>query len=158
MPLFMDGARLGYGLTAAGTDVTLPDLAHHRRRVLHRRHQGRRAVRRGRRLHQGQYAEAFSRRSSSTAHCWPRLAGPGFSSARCSPMTCTCASQPTRAGRRDRIREALRERGYTLTFEAPTNQVFIMDHPTIERLQAHVRMGFMEKADNEHTVMRLCTN
>ena len=27
MPLFVDGARLGYGLTAAGTDVTLPDLA-----------------------------------------------------------------------------------------------------------------------------------
>ena len=59
----------------------------------------------------------------------------------------------------DRIREALRERGYTLTFEAPTNQVFVtLDHPTIERLQAHVRMGFMEKADNEHTVMRLCTS
>mgnify|MGYP000065433265 CR=1 FL=1 len=57
------------------------------------------------------------------------------------------------------IREALRERGYTLTFEAPTNQVFVtLDHPTIERLQAHVRMGFMEKADNEHTVMRLCTS
>ena len=55
--------------------------------------------------------------------------------------------------------EALRERGYTLTFEAPTNQVFVtLDHPTIERLQAHVRMGFMEKADNEHTVMRLCTS
>ena len=57
------------------------------------------------------------------------------------------------------VLEALRERGYTLTFEAPTNQVFVtLDHPTIERLQAHVRMGFMEKADNEHTVMRLCTS
>ena len=27
MPLFLDGARLGYGLMAKGTDVTLPDLA-----------------------------------------------------------------------------------------------------------------------------------
>ena len=27
MPLFVDGARLGYGLAADGTDVTLPDLA-----------------------------------------------------------------------------------------------------------------------------------
>lgn len=27
MPLFVDGARLGYGLAAEGTDVTLPDLA-----------------------------------------------------------------------------------------------------------------------------------
>ena len=28
MPLFMDGARLGYGLAAEGTDVTLADVAH----------------------------------------------------------------------------------------------------------------------------------
>ena len=27
MPLFLDGARLGYGLMAEGTDVTLPDIA-----------------------------------------------------------------------------------------------------------------------------------
>ena len=27
LPLMLDGARLGYGLTAAGTDVTLPDVA-----------------------------------------------------------------------------------------------------------------------------------
>ena len=27
LPLFLDGARLGYGLAADGTDVTLPDLA-----------------------------------------------------------------------------------------------------------------------------------
>ena len=27
MPLFVDGARLGYGLAADDTDVTLPDLA-----------------------------------------------------------------------------------------------------------------------------------
>ena len=27
MPLFMDGARLGYGLMAKGTDVTLQDIA-----------------------------------------------------------------------------------------------------------------------------------
>ena len=28
MPLYMDGARLAYGLTAPGTDVTLQDIAH----------------------------------------------------------------------------------------------------------------------------------
>lgn len=27
LPLFLDGARLGYGLTAEGTDLTLPDIA-----------------------------------------------------------------------------------------------------------------------------------
>ena len=29
MPLYVDGARLGYGLTATGTDIDLPFLAHH---------------------------------------------------------------------------------------------------------------------------------
>ena len=57
-----------------------------------------------------------------------------------------------------RIRTVLRERGYTLTMETPTNQIFItMDNETIARLQEHVRLGFMEKADDTHTVMRICT-
>ena len=50
MPLFLDGARLGYGLTA-DTDVTLQD-----RRVLHRRNQVRRALRRSRCVHARKYA------------------------------------------------------------------------------------------------------
>lgn len=28
LPLYLDGARLGYGLAAEGTDITLPDVAH----------------------------------------------------------------------------------------------------------------------------------
>ncbi len=47
MPLFMDGARLGYGLMAKGTDVTLQDIAR-LTDVFYMRHQGGRAVRRGR--------------------------------------------------------------------------------------------------------------
>ena len=59
----------------------------------------------------------------------------------------------------DRIREVLVERGYTLTFDAPTNQIFItLDNETSERLQRSVRLGFMEKADDTHTVMRICTS
>lgn len=51
------------------------------------------------------------------------------------------------------------ERGYVLTFDAPTNQIFItLDNETSERLQRHVRLGFMEKADGTHTVMRICTS
>ncbi len=59
----------------------------------------------------------------------------------------------------DRIREALRVKGYTLTFEAPTNQIFVtMDQPTIDRLEREVKLGFTEKADDTHTVMRICTS
>ena len=59
----------------------------------------------------------------------------------------------------DRIREALRAKGYTLTFEAPTNQIFVtMDQPTIDRLEREIKLGFTEKADDTHTVMRICTS
>ncbi len=59
----------------------------------------------------------------------------------------------------DRIRRVLVERGYTLTFDAPTNQIFItLDNETSQRLQRDVRLGFMEKADDTHTVMRICTS
>ena len=59
----------------------------------------------------------------------------------------------------DRIRKVLVERGYTLTFDAPTNQIFVtLDNETSERLQRDVRLGFTEKADDAHTVMRICTS
>ena len=34
IPLFLDGARLGYGLAAHGTDVTLKDIAADRKSVV----------------------------------------------------------------------------------------------------------------------------
>ena len=59
----------------------------------------------------------------------------------------------------DRIRKVLVERGYTLTFDAPTNQIFVtLDNEISERLQRDVRLGFTEKADDTHTVMRICTS
>ena len=59
----------------------------------------------------------------------------------------------------DRIREALADKGYQLAFEAPTNQIFVvLDQPTRKRLEAQVKLGFTEKADDDHTVMRICTS
>ena len=59
----------------------------------------------------------------------------------------------------ERLRKVLVERGYTLTFDAPTNQIFVtLDNEISERLQRDVRLGFTEKADDTHTVMRICTS
>ena len=72
-------------------------------------------------------------------------------------MYCRIARRANDAA--DRIRDVLVKRGYTLTFNAPTNQIFItLDNETSERLQSSVRLGFMEKADGTHTVMRICTS
>ena len=75
IPLYLDGARLAYGLAAPDTDVTLADIA--------------------------RLADAFyiggtkcgalcgEATPSSTAPCWPRGVCSACSSTRCSPITCT---------------------------------------------------------------------
>ena len=159
IPLYVDGARLGYGLAADGNDITLPYLARHcdafyiggtKVGALF----GEAVV-----FTKGNTPKHFltqiKQHGALLAKGW--LLGLQFGTLFTDDLYLRIAANANRQA--DRIREALRERGYTLTFEAPTNQVFVtLDHPTIERLQAHVRMGFMEKADNEHTVMRLCTS
>ena len=57
------------------------------------------------------------------------------------------------------IRKALKERGYKLAFDAPTNQVFILlENSRMEALGKQVEFGFWEQADENHTVIRLATS
>lgn len=59
----------------------------------------------------------------------------------------------------DRIRAALREKGYRLFCENPTNQIFVvLENKKIKELERQVAMGFTEKFDDTHTVMRICTS
>ena len=135
MPLFIDGARLGYALTATGNDVTLEDIA----RIADVFYIGGTKV-------GAMFGEAKG---------W--LLGVQFDTLFTDDLYCRIARHANDAA--DRIREVLVERGYTLTFDAPTNQIFItLDNATSERLQRNVRLGFMEKADDTHTVMRICTS
>lgn len=58
----------------------------------------------------------------------------------------------------DRIRAALVEKGYQLFCSNPTNQIFlVLENEQIKWLEEHVALGFMEKFDDAHTVMRICT-
>ncbi|MBQ9662055.1 MAG: low specificity L-threonine aldolase [Oscillospiraceae bacterium] len=59
----------------------------------------------------------------------------------------------------ERIRQALRDKGYTLAFDAPTNQIFVLlDQAKLEELSAKVEMSFWDKPDAEHTTMRFVTS
>ncbi len=59
----------------------------------------------------------------------------------------------------DRIRAALRQKGYIQPFDAPTNQIFItLTQKKLEELSEKVVMSFWEKPDAEHTVMRFVTS
>ena len=159
MPLFVDGARLGYGLTATGCDLTLPDLA----RICDVFYIGGTKV-----------GALFGEAVVFTKNNTPRrfltrikqhgallakgfALGAQFDALFTDDLYLRIARNANTAA--DRIREALVAKGYTLTFDTPTNQIFVtLDQPAIERLSKDVRLGFTEKADDAHTVMRICTS
>lgn len=59
----------------------------------------------------------------------------------------------------DRIRQLLIQKGYTLCFDSPTNQVFcIIENTEMEQLAEKVEFGFWEKYDDSHTIIRFATS
>lgn len=59
----------------------------------------------------------------------------------------------------DRIRQMLIQKGYTLCFDSPTNQVFcIIENIEMEQLAEKVEFGFWEKYDDSHTIIRFATS
>ena len=59
----------------------------------------------------------------------------------------------------DRIREALKQKGYELAFGSPTNQVFILMSPEdAGTLSEKVEMSFMEQRDDGRVLMRIATS
>lgn len=59
----------------------------------------------------------------------------------------------------DQIRAALSEYGYQTYFQSPTNQIFVLlDDGRMASLEKRVEFSFWEKADADHTVIRLVTS
>ena len=59
----------------------------------------------------------------------------------------------------DRIRAYLKENGFTLSVDSPTNQVFFTaENDYIRKLADKVEYGFMEKVDEDHSMIRFCTS
>lgn len=58
-----------------------------------------------------------------------------------------------------KIQDALVAAGFKLYFKSPTNQVFfVIENSKLESLAKKVMYGFMEKYDENHTVIRFCTS
>ena len=125
MPLFVDGARMAYGLTSPANDLSLQDyaalcdvfyLGGTKCGALF----GEAVV-----FTKGNTPKHFltqiKQHGALLAKGW--LLGLQFGTLFTDDLYLRIAANANRQA--DRIREALRERGYTLTFEAPTNQVFV---------------------------------
>ena len=187
VPLYVDGARLAYALACPQNDVTLPDLARlcdafyiggtkcgalFGEAVVLPRHdfiphfftlikQNGALLAKGR-IAGIQFETLFTEVSAGSG----KVSAEGVSAAVSSGETSseeTCllyemVGQNAIAAA-DRIRAALVQKGYEISFECPTNQLFItVDDTQKERLEALLELSFWEKLPDGRTVLRICTS
>ena len=159
IPLFLDGARLGYGLAATGTDVTLRDIA----ALTDVFYIGGTKVGAlcGEAVvfpHGGMPAHFLTVvKQHGALLAKGRLLGIQFDTLFTEGLYEKISRNAIETA--DRIRAALREKGYRLFCENPTNQIFVvLENAQIKELEQQVAMGFTEKFDDTHTVMRICTS
>ena len=136
MPLFLDGARLGYGLTA-DTDVTLADIA----KLTDVFYIGgtKCVKRRGAMIAKGRL-NALQFDALFTDGLYEKICAPAVKLA-------------------IKLRDGLKAKGYRFALESPTNQQFIIvENSRLPELQSKVVYSFIEKYDAEHTVIRLATS
>lgn len=159
IPLYLDGARLGYGLAAEETDVTLKDVAEYcdvfyiggtKVGVLC----GEAVVftKENMPLH---FMTMVKQRGALLAK--GRLLGIQFDAL----FTDDLYSEISRNAivTADRLKQVLKEKGYEFYIDSPTNQIFvILENEKMERLKQNVVFSFWEKKDEDHTVVRFATS
>ena len=158
MPLFVDGARLGYGLTAAGTDVTLPDLA----RIADVFYIGGTKV-------GALFGEAVVFPHGAPAHFMTMVKQQGALLAKGRLMgiqfdVLFTDDLYTRISRNaietaNTLKKGLAAKGYRFFMDSPTNQLFVvLENTQLAALEGKAKFGFWEKFDDSHTVVRIATS
>lgn len=158
LPLFLDGARLGYGLVSPGTDVTLQDIA----RLTTVFYIGGTKV-------GALCGEAVVFPKKAPAHFFTmikqqgallakgRLLGVQFDTLFTDDLYRSISRSAIQAA--ERLRAILREKGYRFFMETTTNQIFvILENEQMERIGERVKFSFWEKYDERHTVVRFATS
>ena len=159
LPLFLDGARLGYGLMSEGTDVTLPLIAAYTdvfyiggtkvgalcgEAVVFPRHNA-----------PPRFLTHVKQHGAMVAK--GRLLGVQFDALFTDGLYFDISRHAIQMAKK--LKEGFARRGYAFHLNSPTNQQFIiLDNREMERLAAQVRFSFWEKADEGHSVVRFATS
>lgn len=160
IPLYLDGARMGYGLAAKNTDVTLPVIA-----------QNCDLFYIGGTKVGAFFGEALvvtnpallphfftviKQRGALLAKGW--LLGVQFDTLFTDGLYEKIAAHAIRLA--EKLRKGFAEKGCKFYIDSPTNQQFlIVEDEQLERLrQADISFSFWEKYDETHTVVRFCTS
>lgn len=158
IPLFVDGARLGYGMAAAKSDVGLEDLAE----ITDIFYIG--GTKQGALFGEAvvianmKYAKDFrymmKQRGGLLAK--GRLLGLQFEVLFEDGAYYKLANQAVRLA--EQIGEGFKAKGYEMFVDSPTNQQFpILPNTEIERLKEKFGFSFWEKVDEERSAVRFCT-
>lgn len=158
MSLFLDGARLGYGLMSAQSDLTLPDIA----RLCDVFYIGGTKVgalcgeavvftRKNKPVH---FITSVKKRGALLAK--GRLLGVQFDALFTDELYFEISKYVLSMA--DRLKMIFHEAGLDFYLESPTNQQFIIvQNERMHALEKEVKFSFWEKYDDDHTVIRFVT-
>lgn len=159
IPLFMDGARLGYGLASLSTDVTVRDIAE-RCDVFYIG---------GTKVGALCGEAVVFTKQNMPAHfdnlvkkhgallAKGRLLGIQFDTLFTDDLYFKISKNAI--DRAEELKAAFKEKGYRFFLESPTNQQFvILENGKLVELQKSLKFSFWEKYDETHTVVRFATS
>lgn len=159
IPLYMDGARLGYGLMSRNTDVKLTDIA----RLCDVFYIGGTKV--GAMCGEAvvftknnapkQFMTIIKQKGALLAK--GRVLGVQFDTLFTDNLYFEISRHAIDLA--ERLKEILLNKGYALYIDSPTNQQFvIIEDARLKKLKETVAVSFWEKYDETHTVIRLATS
>lgn len=158
-PLYLDGARLGYGLVSEENDVTLTDIAS----LCDAFYIGGTKV--GALCGE---AVVFPKNNApkyfmtiikqhGALLAKGRLLGVQFDTLFTDDLYLTISKNAIKTA--NTLKEALKEKGYTFYIDSPTNQIFlVLEDERLKQLEEAAAVSFWEKADDNHTIIRLATS
>lgn len=159
IPLFLDGARLGYGLMSRQTDVTLADIA----RLCDVFYIG------GTKVGALCGEAVVFTKNNAPKHFMTvvkqngallakgRLLGIQFDVLFTNNLYFDISRHAIDMA--EELKKLLKEKDYPFYLESPTNQQFIvLENSKMEKLKEEVAFSFWEKVDEEHTVVRFATS
>lgn len=159
LPLFLDGARLGYGLMSRDTDVTIQDIA----RLCDVFYIG------GTKVGALCGEAVVFTKGNMPAHFTPivkqhgallakgRLLGVQFDALFTDNLYYEIGKWAI--DRAEELKEVFKEKGYKFFINSPTNQQFIvLPNEKVEVLRKEIKFEVWERPDAEHTVVRFVTS
>jgi len=157
--LYLDGARLGYGLMSRNTDVTLPDIA----RLCDVFYIG------GTKVGALCGEAVVFTRNNMPKHFVTTVKQHGAMLAKGSVIGIQFDTLFTddlyfkisrnAIERAEELKNILKEKGYEFYLDSPTNQIFVvLSNEQLKELEQKVSVSFWEKKDDDHTVVRFATS